>query len=60
MAKPAKEPKRTAKPKLTDEERHKRFVDMAKEVEADEREEAFEKAFSTVTAPQKVVRRGGS
>ena len=38
-------------PKLTDAERHKRFVDMAKEVEASEDPEAFEKAFKNVTTP---------
>ncbi len=47
--KPAAKPKRAAKPKLTDEERHKRFVDMAHEVGADEELEAFEKAFNDVT-----------
>jgi hypothetical protein len=50
MAKPTKEPKRPAKPKLTDTERHQRFVDMAHEVEADERPEAFETAFKRATA----------
>lgn len=38
-------PMLTAKTKLTDDERHKRFVDMAHEVGADEQPEAFEKAF---------------
>ena len=52
--------KRKTKPKLTAAERHKRFVAMAHEVEVDERLEAFERAFSTVTAPQKAARRGGS
>jgi hypothetical protein len=33
------------KPKLTDAERHKRFVEMAHEVEADEAPEAFDRAF---------------
>ena len=36
------------KPKLTDAERHKRFVDMAHEVEADESPEAFDLAFAKV------------
>jgi hypothetical protein len=36
------------KPKLTDAERHKRFVDMAREVEADENPEAFDRAFDKV------------
>ena len=42
-------PKRPAKPKLTAAERHKRFVEMAHEVEADERPKAFDKAFSAIT-----------
>jgi len=56
-AKPA--PKTTTKPKLTDAERHKRFVDMAHEVEADESPEAFDRAFDSVAQPpiQKVVRK---
>ncbi len=36
--------------KLTDAERHKRFLDMAKEVEASEQKEDFDKAFKKVTA----------
>lgn len=36
------------KPKLTSKERHKRFVDMAHEVEADESSEAFDRAFERV------------
>ena len=39
------------KPKLTDEERHKRFVDVAREVEADETEEGAERAFRKVVSP---------
>jgi hypothetical protein len=34
--------------KLTDAERHKRFVDMAKEVEVSEDPKDFEKAFDKV------------
>lgn len=40
--------KRPTKPKLTNAERHKRFVAMAHEVEADERPEGFDKAFQRV------------
>jgi hypothetical protein len=40
------------KPKLTDAERHKRFVDMAREVGASDDAKAFDKAF------KKVVERG--
>lgn len=39
------------KPKLTDAERHKRFTDMAREVEASEDAEDFDKAFEKVTRP---------
>ncbi len=44
--------RKPAAPKLTDAERHKRFVDMAKEVEASEDPKDFEKAFDKV-APAK-------
>jgi hypothetical protein len=40
--------KTTQKPKLTDAERHKRFVEMAKEVEASPDPKDFEKAFKKV------------
>jgi hypothetical protein len=40
--------KANPKPKLTDAERHKRFVDMAREVEADESPEAFDRAFNKI------------
>ncbi|MGD9657473.1 MAG: hypothetical protein AB7U61_07500 [Methylocystis sp.] len=40
--------KAKTKPKLTDKERHKRFVEMAHSVEADDRPEAFERAFELV------------
>ncbi len=42
--------KRKPAPKLTDAERHKRFVDMAKEVEASEKPDDFDRAFKKVTA----------
>ncbi len=41
--------KTKTKPKLTDAERHKRFVDMAKEVEATDDRSAFDEAFERVT-----------
>jgi hypothetical protein len=47
-------PKPATKPKLTDAERHKRFVDMAHEVEADESQKAFDEAFATVVPPSEV------
>lgn len=41
-----------AKP-LTDADRHKRFVAMAREVEASDDPKAFEKAFKKVTRPKR-------
>lgn len=41
---------RKRKPVLTDEERHRRFVETAHEVEASEEPEAFDKAFKRVTS----------
>jgi hypothetical protein len=41
--------KPSAKPKLTDAERHKRFLAMAREVEASDDPKDFEKAFDKVT-----------
>jgi hypothetical protein len=41
------------KPKLTDAERHKRFVEMAHEVQADETPESFDAAFSSVVTKVK-------
>jgi hypothetical protein len=38
------------KPKLTDSERHKRFVEMANEVEASPDLKNFEKAFKKITS----------
>jgi hypothetical protein len=38
--------------KLTDSERHKRFVDMAKEVGASENPKDFDVAFKKVTKPK--------
>jgi hypothetical protein len=38
------------KPKLTDAERHKRFVEMARKLEASDDNKDFEKAFKKVTS----------
>lgn len=46
----AKKPEKAA-PRLTDAERHKRFVDMAKEVEASDNPEDFDQAFDKVATP---------
>ena len=41
--------KKLSKARLTDAERHKRFVAMAREVEASESPKAFDSAFRKVT-----------
>lgn len=46
--KPKAKGKVKPRPKLTKKERHKRFVEMAHEVEADESPEAFDRAFDDV------------
>jgi hypothetical protein len=43
------------KPKLTDAERYKRFLDAAKEVEASDSYEDFDRAFNKVTAKRKIT-----
>jgi len=52
---------KSAKPKLTDAERHKLFLAMAREVEAAEDPEVFDKAFKLVvtksTAGRKRLKR---
>jgi hypothetical protein len=45
--------KSASKPKLTDAERHKRFVEMAKKLEASNDPKEFERAFRKVTRPAK-------
>jgi hypothetical protein len=45
--------KREKKPKLTDAERHKRFLDTAREVEASDDPKDFDKAFDKVVSPRK-------
>jgi hypothetical protein len=42
--------KTARKPKLTDAERHKRFVEMAKQVGASDDPRDFEKAFKKVAS----------
>jgi hypothetical protein len=46
-----KQPK--SKPKLTDEQRHERFVKMAREVGASDDPKDFERAFKAVAPPAK-------
>ena len=50
-----KTPARAKKAKLTDTERHARFVETAKKVEASESPEDFDRAFTRVTATKKEV-----
>ncbi len=50
----ARKAKAKPKPKFTDAERHERFKDMAREVEASEDPNAFDRAFNAVAqAPAK-------
>jgi hypothetical protein len=45
--------KQIRKPKLTDAERHARFVEMARMVGASDNPKDFEKAFKKVASPPK-------
>lgn len=51
----AQKPKAEPKPKLTDAERHARFVETARAVEVDESPEAFDRAFDRVVKPKKAI-----
>jgi hypothetical protein len=51
--KPRPKAKVEPKPKLTDKERHARFVAMAREVEAEETKEAFDSAFDQIIPGKK-------
>jgi hypothetical protein len=46
------------KPPLTDAERHKRFKETAREIEADEDPAAFDRAFRVVTQHKPVEKSG--
>jgi hypothetical protein len=46
-----RKPQSKPKPKLTDAQRHKRFVEMAREVEASDDEKDFDQAFAKVIRP---------
>jgi hypothetical protein len=48
--------KTARKPKLSDAERHKRFVEMARQVEASNDPKAFDKAFGKVAKPNRRVK----
>jgi hypothetical protein len=49
--------KPSSKLKLTDAERHKRFVEMAREVGASDDPKDFESAFKKVTSSKRTVSR---
>jgi hypothetical protein len=49
--------KRERNPKLTDNERHKRFVEMAREVEASDDPKDFDRAFNNVVTPKPTASR---
>jgi hypothetical protein len=49
-------PTRKPKPKADDPKQYRRFVDMAREVEADENPEAMDRAFiKVVSSPRRAV-----
>jgi hypothetical protein len=48
--------KRKKRP-LTDAERHKRFVDMAREVDASDKPKDFDKAFKAVAGKPKAAKK---
>jgi hypothetical protein len=50
----AEKPKTKRLPKLTDAERHKRFVDMAREVEASEDPKDFDRVFKKVVGERRI------
>lgn len=52
-------PKTKPKPKLTDAERHARFIETAREVGASDDPKDFDKAFTQI-APAKAAERSGS
>ncbi len=52
----AAKPQHKTKPKLTDAERQKRFVAMAREVGASDDPKDFESAFKKVALPKKKPR----
>jgi hypothetical protein len=49
--------KSAKKPKPTDAERHKRFVEMARQVGASDNPKAFDEAFKKVTAAKKPLKK---
>jgi hypothetical protein len=53
---PVKPTSRPAKPALTNAERHKRFVETAKKVEASEDPKDFERALAKIIRPKTTFR----
>jgi hypothetical protein len=53
-------PKRSPKPKLTDAERHKRFVETAEKVEASDKDADFDQAFTKVVSPPSPSRKNST
>jgi hypothetical protein len=49
---------RKPKPPPDDPEQLKRFIEMARKVEADESKDALERAFEKVVRPKRLQRRG--
>jgi hypothetical protein len=43
-------------PKIDDPEESKRFIDVAREVEADKSKDALERAFNKVVSPKRINR----
>jgi hypothetical protein len=52
--------RKAAKPKLTDAERHKRFIEMAREVEADDSPKSFDRAFARVVKRKTTAKKSSS
>jgi hypothetical protein len=50
--------KNTRKPKLTDAERHRRFVEMARDVGASDDRKTFDKAFKRIARPKERAGKG--
>ena len=46
---------KTSKPRIDDPAQSQRFIEMAREIGADERPDAFEHAFKAITRPANVV-----
>ena len=49
----ASKPKKESRPKLTDAERHQRFKDMAREVEAEDEAPGFDETVKRLAAQPK-------